>query len=51
MLAQTLGYFQTHCLDDISKLSKVIAKIKDRYGHICQLHIDRGYQQNSKRRY
>ena len=50
-LTQTLGYFQTDCLDDTSKLSKVIAKIKDRYGHIYQLHIDRDYQQNSKRRY
>ena len=50
-LAVTLGYILTDSQDDTSKLSKVIARIKDWYDHICQLHIDRGYQQNSKRRY
>ena len=49
-LTQTLGYYQTDCQDDDSKLSKVSCKIKDRYSHICQLHIYREYQQIPKRR-
>ena len=48
-LTQTLGYFQTDC-KSMTENSPRRLRIKDRYSHTCQIHIDREYQQIPKRR-